>query len=165
MSKARSAGFSPARLKRIESFLEQRYLASGRFPNALTLIARHGEIAYLSVQGLADVERGKPLAEDAIFRIFSMTKPITSVALMMLVEEGAVALDDPVSAFIPAWRDLGVYVSGGPGAFVTRAPERPMRIIDLLRHTSGLTYGFQNRTPVDAAYRAAGVGGSQGGMA
>ncbi len=165
MSKARAAGFSPARLERIDTFLEQRYLAPGKLPGALLLIARHGQIAHLSVQGLADVERGTPLAEDAIFRIYSMTKPITSVAFMMLVEEGAVALDDPVDKFIPSWRDLGVFVAGQPGAFLTRRPDRPMQIVDLLRHTSGLTYGFQNRSNVDAAYRAAGFGERKASLA
>ncbi len=107
-----------------------------------------------SVLGHASLERRLPLAEDTIFRIYSMTKPITSVAFMMLVEEGKVAIDDPVHRWIPAWRDLAVYRSGVPGAFVTRPIEAPMRIIDLLRHTSGLTYGFQLRTSVDAAYRS-----------
>ena len=107
-----------------------------------------------SVLGHASLERGQPLAEDTIFRIYSMTKPITSVAFMMLVEEGKVAIDDPVHRWIPAWRDLAVYRSGAPGAFVTRPVEAPMRIVDLLRHTSGLTYGFQLRTSVDAAYRS-----------
>ncbi len=162
MSRARSVGFSPARLKRIDAFIEQRYLEPGRFPGALTLIARGGKIAHFGVQGLADVERKTPLAEDTLFRIYSMTKPITAVAFMMLIEEGAVALDDPVAKFIPAWRDMGVFVAGGPGTFVTRPPDRPMQIVDLLRHTSGLTYGFQNRTNVDAAYRKADIGGAGG---
>jgi CubicO group peptidase (beta-lactamase class C family) len=89
-----------------------------------------------------------------------MTKPITSVAFMMLVEEGRVALDDPAHRFIPSWRNLGVYVGGGgglpgtPPGWLTKPTDAPMRMIDLLRHTSGLTYGFQNRTNVDAAYRA-----------
>jgi CubicO group peptidase (beta-lactamase class C family) len=162
MSKARSAGLSTARLKRIDAFIEKRYLDSGRFPGAITLVARHGEVAHLSVQGAADVARGLPLKEDAIFRIYSMTKPITSVAFMMLVEEGAVALDDLVETFIPAWRDMGVFVAGGPGAFQTRPPARPMQIVDLLRHTSGLTYGFQTRTNVDAAYRKLEIDNARG---
>jgi len=83
-----------------------------------------------------------------------MTKPITSVAFMMLVEEGKVALDDPVHRWIPSWRELAVYSAGVAGGFVTQPTAGPMRIIDLLRHTSGLTYGFQMRTNVDAAYRA-----------
>jgi CubicO group peptidase (beta-lactamase class C family) len=86
-----------------------------------------------------------------------MTKPITSVAFMMLVEEGLVSLEDPVHRFIPNWRHLGVYVAGTPGMFQTRPTDAPMRMIDLLRHTAGLTYGFQTRTNVDAAYRSAKV--------
>ncbi|MGH6986637.1 MAG: serine hydrolase domain-containing protein [Caulobacteraceae bacterium] len=155
---AQRLGFSSERLSRIEPFLERQYLAPGRLPGALTLVARRGEIAHLSVQGLADVERAVPLSEETIFRIYSMTKPITSIAFMMLVEEGRVALEDPVEAYIPTWRDLGVFVAGGPGAFQTRRPTRPMQIVDLLRHTSGLTYGFQNRGNIDAAYRKAGIG-------
>src|SRR5665213_3774622 len=153
-----SLGFSAARLRRIDDFLQARYIDTGRLPGALTLVARRGEVAHLGVLGAADVARGTPLKEDTIFRIYSMTKPLTSVALMMLVEEGAVALDDPVEKFISSWRDLGVFVAGAGPLFQTRRPDRPMLIVDLLRHTSGLTYGFQARTNVDAAYRAAGVG-------
>ena len=152
-------GMSPARLARIDDFLEQTYVASGKMAGTLTLVARRGEIAHVGVRGLADRERGTPIAEDTIFRIYSMTKPITSVAFMMLVEEGRVALDDPVHLYIPEWKNLGVFAGGidKPG-FQTTMPARPMLIIDLLRHTSGLTYGFQNRTNVDAAYRARGIG-------
>ncbi|MEO7027664.1 MAG: serine hydrolase domain-containing protein [Caulobacteraceae bacterium] len=150
--------FSAARLRRLDDFFQRRYIDTRRLPGALTLVARHGEIAHLSVLGAADVERGEALREDSLFRIYSMTKPLTSVAFMMLVEEGAVALDDPVEAYIPAWRDLGVFVAGAFPTFQTRAPERPMRIVDLLRHTSGLTYGFQSRTNVDAGYRKARIG-------
>ena len=123
-------------------------------------MARGGELVHQSVLGQASLESGQPLAEDSLVRIYSMTKPITSVAFMMLVEEGLVALDDPVHRFIPSWRDLGVYVGGGgglpgtPPGWLTQPTDAPMRVIDLLRHTSGLTYGFQNRTNVDAAYRA-----------
>ncbi|MEO8926409.1 MAG: serine hydrolase domain-containing protein [Caulobacteraceae bacterium] len=157
-SDAASLGFCPDRLRRIDDFFQRRYIDTGRLPGALTLVGRRGAVAHLGVLGAADVERGAPLKDDTIFRIYSMTKPLTSVAFMMLVEEGAVALDDLVETFIPAWRDLGVFVAGAPPLFQTRAPDRPMRIVDLLRHTSGLTYGFQTRTNVDAAYRAAGVG-------
>ena len=112
MTKPETVGLSRARLARIERFIDQRYIKPGKLPHALTLVARRGEIAHISVQGLADVERGVALTEDAIFRIYSMTKPLTSVALMMLVEEGAIAIDDPVDKFIPAWKDLGVFQAG-----------------------------------------------------
>jgi len=152
------AGLSAQRLARIDEFIQRRYIDSGKLPGALTLIARRGEIAHLGVVGSADVQRGIPLAADAIFRIYSMTKPLTSVALMMLVEEGAIALDDPVERYIPAWDNLVVFEAGIAPQFQTRPVQRPMRVIDLLRHTSGLTYGFQARTNVDAAYRKAHIG-------
>lgn len=151
-------GFSAERLARLDDFLQTRYIETGKLPGAQTLIYRRGEVAHRNCLGLADVERGTPLRDDALFRIYSMTKPITSVAFMMLVEEGLVALDDPVHRYIPEWEGLGVYEDGALGAFRTRAPDRPMQMIDLLRHTSGLTYGFQQRTPVDAAYRDLQVG-------
>lgn len=148
-----SMGMSSERLARIDRFLAERYVTPGKLPCALLQVARGGKLVHRSVLGKASLEAGTPLAEDSIFRIYSMTKPITSVAFMMLVEEGLVALDDPVHRFIPAWRDLAVYRSGLPGAFQTQPVDSPMRMIDLLRHTSGLTYGFQMRTNVDAAYR------------
>lgn len=152
-------GFDAARLAAIDPFLNARYVQPGRLPGTLTLVARRGEIAHLGVNGWADVERKQPLATDTIFRIYSMTKPLTSVAFMMLVEEGKVALDQPVHRYIPAWKDLGVYKAGThKTGFMTTPTSGPMRMVDLLRHTSGLTYGFQNRTNVDAAYREARIG-------
>ena len=142
------------RLARIDRFLADQYVTPGKLPCAMLQVARDGQLVHQSVLGHASLESGTPLVEDSIVRIYSMTKPVTSVAFMMLVEAGLVALDDPVHKFIPAWRDLGVYVSGQPGSFQTRPPGTPMRMIDLLRHTSGLTYGFQMRTSVDAAYRS-----------
>ena len=153
-----SVGLSPERLARLDRHVLERHIAPGRVPGALVLVHRRGETVHLSVQGQADRERGAPLQEDALFRIYSMTKPLTSIAFMMLVEEGAVALDDPVTRFIPEWADLGVYVGGVEGGFITRPPARPMQMVDLLRHTSGLTYGFQQRSNVDAVYRARDIG-------
>ncbi len=151
--------FHPARLARLEAHLAEKYVQPGRLAGTLTMIARHSEVEHLGVQGHADLERGTKIAEDTIFRIYSMTKPITSVALMMLVEEGRIALDEPVHKYIPAWKNLGVFVAGTNGTgFMTRPPARPMQIVDLLRHTAGLTYGFQLRTNVDAAYRAHKIG-------
>jgi CubicO group peptidase (beta-lactamase class C family) len=148
-----SAGLSGPRLQHIDRFLQQKYLDTGKLPCALTLVERNGEVAHLSTLGRMDIERNRPLQEDTIFRIYSMTKPLTSLALMMLVEEGRVSLDDPVHRYIPQWRDLAVYEGGFIGSFRTRRTSAPMRVIDLMRHTSGLTYGFQQRTNVDAAYR------------
>ena len=164
---AESAGMSRPRLRRIEEHLKRVYLDTGRFSGTQTLVYRRGEIVHSALQGFADVERGVPVRDDTIFRIYSMTKPITSVAFMMLVEEGRIALDEPVAKYIPAWRDLAIYVGGmpmlsapppGPPQFITAPVARPMQIVDLLRHTSGLTYGFQNRTGVDAAYRSQEIG-------
>ena len=152
-------GLSPTRLARLDEHLAENYIAARRLPCTLALVARHGEIAHLGVQGLADVERGIPAREDTIFRIYSMTKPITSVALMMLLEQGKIALDDPVHKYIPEWKNLGVFVAGTHKlGFQTRPCTRPMQVIDLLRHTAGLTYGFQLRTNVDEAYRREKIG-------
>ncbi len=148
----------PSRLARIDTFLQTRYIDSGKLPHAHLVVARGGQVVHRSLLGQARLATADapavPLAEDSIVRIYSMTKPVTSVAFMMLVEEGLVALEDPVHRFIPSWRNLGVYVAGAPGMFQTRPTDAPMRMIDLLRHTSGLTYGFQTRTNVDAAYRS-----------
>jgi CubicO group peptidase (beta-lactamase class C family) len=153
MGKAKSLGFSGERLTRIDRFLQDKYVGPGRMPCAQFVLARKGEVVHESVIGMRDVERATPLTSDTVFRIYSMTKPVTSVALMMLVEEGLIALDDPVSKHIPSWSDMRVYSAGLEPAFLTTAPARPMQVVDLLRHTSGLTYGFQSRTNVDAAYR------------
>jgi CubicO group peptidase (beta-lactamase class C family) len=152
------AGMSSAAMARIEDHLKRRYVDAGRFPGTQLLVYRRGHVVHDAVQGLADIERKAPLKRDTIFRIYSMTKPITSVAFMMLVEEGRVALDEPVHKYIPSWKNLGVFQAGVAPLFQTRPPARPMLVIDLLRHTSGLTYGFQQRTNVDAAYREKKIG-------
>lgn len=153
-----TAGMSKAAFDRIEEHLKRRYLDAGRFPGTQLLVFRRGNVVHSSVQGLADIERKTPMKDDTIFRIYSMTKPITSVAFMMLVEQGLVALDEPVHKYIPEWKNLGVFQAGTSPAFMTRPPTRPMQIVDLLRHTSGLTYGFQQRSNVDAAYRDKQIG-------
>lgn len=150
---ARALGFAPDRLAAIDAFLKARYLDTGRLPNAQLLIARDGEIAHFSHQGAAR-EGGPNIDERSLFRIASMTKPITSLAFMMLVEEGKVAVDTPVHHVLPEFKGVGVYDGGGGGVpFVTKATTEPMRMLDLLRHTAGLTYGFQNRSNIDAAHR------------
>ena len=149
---------SKDRLARIDRHLRERYIDPGRFPGTQLLVYRRGKLVHASSQGLADLERKVPVRDDTIFRIYSMTKPITSIAFMMLVEEGRVALDDPVHKYIPEWKNLGVFQAGIAPAFLTRPPSRPMLIVDLMRHTSGLTYGFQQRSNVDAAYREKKIG-------
>jgi CubicO group peptidase (beta-lactamase class C family) len=153
-----SAGMSKQALDRLEDHLKRNYVDAGRFPGTQLLVYRRGKIVHAAVQGFADLERKVPVKDDTIFRIYSMTKPITSVAFMMLVEEGRVAIDEPVHKYIPEWKNLGVFQAGTHPAFLTRPPSRPMLIVDLLRHTSGLTYGFQQRSDVDAAYRENKIG-------
>jgi CubicO group peptidase (beta-lactamase class C family) len=153
-----SVGLCAERLSRIETHLEKRYIEPQKIAGSLTLVARKGEVAYLSTLGRMDIERDKPMGEDTIFRIYSMSKPITSVALMMLYEHGHFQLDDAVHKYIPEWRDLRVYQMGNHPRWVTTPCERPMTIRDLFCHMSGLTYGFMERTNVDRAYRRLGVG-------
>jgi CubicO group peptidase (beta-lactamase class C family) len=155
-----SVGLSEARLKLLDRVMTERYVDGGLLPGFIAQVYRRGELAHTGIAGSMDLERGKSMAEDAIFRIYSMSKPITAVALMMLVEEGKLGLDDAVSTHIPSFRGLGVYQSGissvlpdAPQSWVTSRPERPMKVVDLVTHTSGLTYGFMMRTAVDAAYR------------
>ncbi len=156
-------GFDASRLAAIDTLLQARYIDSGKLPNAQLLIARDGEIVHFSNAGAAR-EGGKSVDEGSLFRIASMTKPITSVAFMMLVEQGLVAVDTPVHHVLPEFKDIGVYDGGGGGVpFVTRPTAEPMRMVDLLRHTSGLTYSFQNRSNVDAAYRDGKIEGWHGG--
>jgi CubicO group peptidase (beta-lactamase class C family) len=168
MATAERVGLSSERLALLDRVMKARYVDTGMLPGFHTMIHRDGELAHDSCVGLMDTERGTPLRDDTIHRIYSMSKPITAVALMMLVEEGALGLDDDVRVHIPSWKKLGVYASGLPGLlsdtsgqFVTVPPKRPMKVIDLVRHTSGLTYGFMHRTSVDAAYRARKVGDVQ----
>lgn len=154
---ATGAGFDAGRLGRIVPFLRERYVDTGRLPHAQILLSRRGEVVLSASLGSAD-EQGTPLCDDALFRIASMTKPVTAVAYLMLMEEGLTLLDEPVHRVIPELRDVGVYAGGGGGEpFRTVPTDEPMRMVDLLRHTSGLTYGFQNQGPVDAAYRALGL--------
>jgi len=155
--------------------MKRRYVDGGYLPGMLTQVYRKGHLVHTGICGHMDLERGKPMREDAIFRIYSMSKPITAVALMMLVEEGLIGLDDIVHSHIPEWKNLGVYSSGmpsllpdAPPSFLTTPVQRAMKVVDLATHTSGLTYGFMMRSAVDAAYRKAKVvdretpGGLQG---
>jgi CubicO group peptidase (beta-lactamase class C family) len=152
LGKPEEVGLSSSRLARIGEHW-QRYIDAGKLAGTLTLIARRGKVAYCEAQGHLETERRRPVAPDSVWRIYSMTKPITSVGLMMLYEQGRFQLNDPVARFIPSWSNLGVYVSGNHPLFVTTQPTRPMTIRDLFSHTSGLTYGFMERSNVDAAYR------------
>lgn len=152
---ADEVGFDPDRLARLDTHF-RRYVDDGRLPGWLLLVSRAGSIAHLSTYGHRDVEASAPVEVDTIFRIYSMTKPITSVAAMMLYEEGAFELKDPIERFIPSFADTRVYRSGSTMNPVTEPMSEPVRIWHLLTHTSGLTYGFHHAHPVDAMYRAAG---------
>jgi len=148
-------GFDPERLQRIDRHFA-RYVEDGRLPGWLITVSRHGRLAHVSCCGSRDVEAGLPVETDTRWRIYSMTKPITSVAAMMLHEEGAFELTDPVSRFIPSFADARVYVGGSDLRQVTVPATEPVRIWHLLTHTAGLTYGFHRVHPVDALHRGAG---------
>ncbi|HEY0105937.1 MAG TPA: serine hydrolase domain-containing protein [Rhizomicrobium sp.] len=165
MTKPESAGFSAKRLETLERVMTRRYVDGGLLPGYQVQVWRRGALAHSATAGSMDLERGTAWRDDAIVRIYSMTKPITAVALMMLVEEGALALDDAVHQYIPSWKNLRVYASGLPsltgetsGKFITTPCARPMTVLDLAMHTSGLTYGFMSRTAVDAEYRRRNIG-------
>ncbi len=151
-AKPEDVGLSPAGLARLDAVM-QREVASGRLPGAAMLIARGGKVAYRGCVG-ALRPGGPPMRSDGIFRIYSMTKPIVSVALMMLVEEGRLLLSDPLAKFIPAFADVQVGVEKD-GKLELVAAERPITIQDLLRHTSGLTYAFTGSTAVQRLYAEA----------
>ena len=148
-------GLDPARLRRIDRHFA-RYVDDGRLPGWLVAVSRQGRLAHVSCYGSRDIEAGLPVEADTLWRIYSMTKPITSVAAMMLYEEGAFELSDRVSTFIPAFANVRVYTGGSDQRQVTVPASEPVRIWHLLTHTAGLTYGFLRVHPVDALYRAAG---------
>ena len=148
-----SVGLDGKVMENIRDYLKEQYVEPGKYVGTLTLVARKGEIAYLDALGFMDRENKKAMQEDAIFSIYSMSKPITSIALMQLYEKSLFRLDDPIHWHIPSWRNLRVYESGLYPNFLTSRPKRHMTIRDLLSHMSGLTYDFMLRTNVDAAYR------------
>jgi CubicO group peptidase (beta-lactamase class C family) len=173
--KAGQEGFSPQRLLRINAHMQQA-VADGVMVGGQGMIARNGKIIYNEVYGLSDREAGSPMRKDSIYRIYSMTKPVTAVALMMLYEEGKFFLDDPVARYLPELADLQVALSSADAASgyssdgtliqggssfddtrlgQTRAPHRQPSIRDLLRHTAGLTYGVFGESEVDVLYRDA----------
>jgi CubicO group peptidase (beta-lactamase class C family) len=154
-AKPEEVGLDAAALARLGTALKDR-VAAGHIPGAVALVARHGKVAYHEAFGVQDPASGKPMATDSIFRIYSMTKPIVSVAVMMLQEEGKFLLSDPIGKFIPAFNDTVVAVISGDTMGWTDA-KRPITIQDLLRHTSGLTYEFRGDGPLQKAYAEARV--------
>ncbi|MFW2447492.1 beta-lactamase family protein [Erythrobacter sp. A30-3] len=153
LADAGTLGFDDERLARIAPFLAKTYIDSGRLPNAQLVIARDGQpVHYTKLGSMGDDKR--ELRDDALFRIASMTKPVTSIAFMQLVEQCEVALEEPVARIFPEFADLKVYAGGGGAIpFAPGKPASAMRFVDLLTHMSGLTYGLQNRNNIDAAYR------------
>lgn len=148
-------GFDADRLGRIDSHF-RRYVDDGRLPGWTIAVTRRGRVAHLAHYGLADLEADRAVADDTVWRIYSMTKPITSVATMMLYERGALELTDPVARYIPAFADMRVYRGGAAANPGTVPATEPVRVWHLLSHTSGLTYGFHHAHPVDEMYRAKG---------
>ncbi len=145
------------RLGRLGDWM-RRYVDQGKLPGMLTMVARNGEVVFLEGYGWRDVEAQQPIETDTIFRIYSMTKPVTSVAVMMLYEEGHFQLDAPIADFLPEFAKMAVYVTGpgtGTGeAMVTEPARSPITIRQLLTHTSGLTYGFIDDSPIGALYKS-----------
>src|SRR3954452_11922284 len=143
LMKPETAGMSSARLARLDAVMKRRYVDGGHLPGMVTYVYRNGQLVHTGVCGEMDIGRGQKMREDAIFGIYSMSKPITAVALMMLVEEGLIGLDDDVATHIPSWRNLGVYATGVPSlvptgepTFLTTPVARPMKVVDLATHTS-----------------------------
>jgi CubicO group peptidase (beta-lactamase class C family) len=145
-------GLSSERLAHIRPWL-QDYLETGKLPGATILVARHGKVVFCESEGFRDLEASKTMTADTILRFYSMTKPITSVALMILYEEGLFQLDDPVSEFIPSFENTRVYVYGDPVDMICEPMKTPITLHHLLTHTSGLTYGFGNEGPIPELYQ------------
>ncbi len=145
-------GMSAEKLAEIDAAM-QRLVDEKRVAGVVTMVVRHGKVAHFEAVGKMDIDAEEPMRRDTIFRIYSMTKPVTSVAAMILVEEGKLKLDDPVSKYIPQFAGLEVFNPDGDPV----EPDRPMTVRDLMRHTSGLTYGFFGSTPVDKLYGKANV--------
>lgn len=155
------AGLSASRLERITEHMNRNYMDAGKLSGCQILVSRHGHPAYFKSFGKMDIERDKAMSDDAIFRIYSMSKPITSVALMQLYEKGYFQLNDPVSRIIPGWKDHRVYVSGEGEGMETKEPARPMTFRHVLSHSGGLTYG-NSEHPVDDVYKNLKVGRRKG---
>jgi CubicO group peptidase (beta-lactamase class C family) len=148
-------GLDAERLGRIDAHFA-RYVDDGRLPGWQVMVSRRGRVAHLSSYGLADREEQRPVEADTVWRIYSMTKPVTSIAAMILWERGLFDLNDPIAKWLPAFADMRVY-TGGPAAKHTTVPaSEPIRVWHLLTHTAGLTYGFHRVHVTDEIYRNAG---------
>jgi CubicO group peptidase (beta-lactamase class C family) len=157
-----SVGFDTGRLKRLDAYMAG-VVADGRVAGMTTLLVRHGRTVAFRTYGKASLATGQPMTRDAIFRIYSMTKPITGVAMMILFEEGKWRLDDPVTRFVPEFKDLTVFTGVGPDGKITTEPlKRPPTMRELMSHTAGFGYGLADKHPVDKLYREKRVLLSQG---
>jgi CubicO group peptidase (beta-lactamase class C family) len=156
VARPEDVGLSRTALDSIPTVLG-RYVAAKKMGGAVVAVARHGKVAYLHAVGFMDVDSAKPMRTDAIFRVMSMTKPIVTVGAMRLVERGQLSLDDPVSKYIPAFGATQMYAGGTSAAPRLATPDRPITIRDLMRHTSGLSYGVFSETPPDSIIRRAGI--------
>ena len=146
-----AAGMSAEKLAHVDGIM-QELIRDGKLPGAVVLVARRGQIAHLKSYGYRSIESKVPMTDDTIFRIYSMTKSLTSAVVLMLAEDRKLNLDDPVSQFVPEFSEVQVHTTDGG-----RPPKRPPTVRDLLRHTSGLTYGLFGDSAVDRKYRAARV--------
>jgi len=159
-AKPADVGLSADRLERISQWLRDD-ITKGTIPGAVVMIVRNGKVAYFESFGTLDPETKAPMRKDAIFRIYSMSKPITSVAVMMLFEQGKIRLDEPIAKYIPAFKDMKVGVESkgedGKPKLELVAAQKPITIQDLLRHSSGITYGFFGDLLVKKAYIDANV--------
>jgi CubicO group peptidase (beta-lactamase class C family) len=155
-----AAGFSPERLKRLDAYM-QALVDQGHLPGAITMVARHGKIVSYETFGKKAIG-GAPMTKDTIFRIYSQTKPVTGVAMMILFEEGKWRLDDPVTKFVPELAHLQVYKGQNPdGSFITEPAARAPTMREIMSHTGGFAYGLRTDQPVEKAYRDSGLLGSK----
>ena len=155
-TKPEDVGLSSERLARVNHWA-RHLVDDGNLPGLITAVLRRGKLVHFNVCGMADIERERRIAADTIFRFYSMTKPLTSTAIMILYEEGRFQLDDPITRFLPCFKNMRVFTGGTSGNMETAPAERDITFRDLLTHTSGLSYSYVTATPIDALYRERGI--------
>jgi CubicO group peptidase (beta-lactamase class C family) len=151
-------GLNRERLAFIPDYFDKAYISTGKLPCMATMVSRNGQIVHESYLGKTQLEGGSPIGPETIFRIYSMTKPITSVAAMMLHDEGEIRLDHEIARYIPEFAETEVWDGGDLKDYKTRKPDRPMTVRDAFTHTTGVTYGFLFQHEVDALYRREKIG-------
>ena len=155
-AKPEDVGLSAEKLARVGPAV-QTLVDEQKVAGAITIVARRGKVVYFEPVGKRDIDSGEPMERDTILRFYSMSKPITSVGVMMLVDDGKIKLDDPIAKYLPEFKGVRTFVRANGDGFETESPKREPTVRDLLRHTGGLTYGIFGNTPVDEAYRKAGI--------